>query len=99
MTDTEGGYYMAPSRRTIFWRKLGFCFHLGGDVAEDKPGEVWQGWMQTRSFLHLGWQDRLRLLVSGRLSLQHTFHTDTPSPGKIHTRFDWHILPPGEPRA
>lgn len=96
MSDTERAFYLAPSRRTLFWRKMGFRFHLGNDVAEDKAGEAWQGWMRTRSHLQLDWRDRLRLLVSGRLNLQHTFHIDTPSPDKIHTRFDWHILPPGE---
>jgi hypothetical protein len=96
MTDTAGCFYAAPSRRTRFWRWAGFRFHLGDDVAEEKPCEVWRGWMQTRSTMRLDWADRLRILISGRLHLQHTFHMDTPSPDKIHTRFDWHILPPGE---
>lgn len=81
-----------PTLRERFWRKLGFRFHLG----EHEPDEPWLGWMQTRSALHLDWRDRLRLLISGRLNLQHTFHMDTPSPDKIHTRFDWHITAPGE---
>lgn len=98
MTDAaEGqGFFAMPTRRQRFWRWVGFRFHLGSDVAEDKTDAIWQGWMQTRSTMHLDWADRIRILISGRLSLQHTFHTDTPSPDKIHTRFDWHILPPGE---
>lgn len=93
MTDTAGGYYAKPTLRRRFWRKMGFQFHLG----EFEPNEPWAGWMQTRSGIHFGWADRIRILIGGRLSLQHTFHTDTPSPHKIHTRFDWHILPPGAP--
>jgi len=93
-TNTEQCFFAMPTRAQRFWRWCGFRFHLGNDVAaDDYVG--WKGWMQTRSGLHFGFMDRLRILVSGRLHLQHTFHLDTPSPDKIHTRFDWHILPPG----
>lgn len=96
MTDSQA-YYVEykPSLIERFWRKIGFHFHLG----EHEPDEPWLGWMQTRSRVYFGWQDRLRLLVSGHLELQHTFHIDTPSPDKIHTRFDWEIVPPGQRRS
>lgn len=99
MTDTatvnEQAFYAAPTRRQRFWRWCGFRFHFGDDLPLD-DNRPWSGWMQTRSGIHFGIMDRIRILVTGRLQLQHTFHLDTPSPDKIHTRFDWHILPPGE---
>ena len=95
ITDTQGGcYFAAPSRRMRFWRWCGFRFHLGDD--EQKPDVAWKGWMQTRSCMHLTFADRLRILISGKLILQHTYDLDTPSPDKMFTRFDWHILPPGD---
>ena len=93
MTDTANCYCATPTRRERFWRWAGFRFHLGSD--ESQPDNA-AGWMQTRSTMYLGWSDRLRILMSGRLALQHTYHMDTPTPDKVHTRFDWHILPPGD---
>lgn len=96
MTEDAQAFYVEykPTLAERLWRKLGFRHHHG----DDEPNEPWLGWMQNRSRMHFGWSDRLRLLVSGRLELQHTFHTDAPSPDKIHTRFDWRIVPPGEPK-
>jgi hypothetical protein len=96
MTDAIQNGYMEykPSLRERFWSKLGFHFHLG----EHEPDEAWQGWIKTESGIHLDWRDRLRLLISGHLRLHHTIHTDTPSPTKMHTRFDWEIIAPGARR-
>ena len=80
-----------PTFMKRLWRKLGFRPHHG----EDEANEPWQGWMQNNSGMHFDMRDRLRLLISGRLKLTLTFHTDTPSPNKMHTRFDWEIEPPG----
>lgn len=92
MTDGQAFYVeYKPTLAERIWRKLGFRHHHG----EDEPNEPWQGWMQTRSGVKLDWRDRLRLLVSGHLEFTHTYHLDTPSPTKMHTRFDWHIVPPG----
>lgn len=90
---TDGGFIVAskPPLMWRIWRKLGFQFHLG----EDEPKEPWSGWMQTKSGLRLDWRDRLRVLISGKIDLTHTYHLDVPSPNRHHTRFDWHILPPG----
>ena len=93
MTDGTQNCYMEykPTLRERFWRKMGFRFHLRELEPND---ESWQGWMQSRSGIHFDWRDRLRILVSGHLKLQHTYHMDTPTPDKIHTRFDWHIAAP-----
>lgn len=94
MTDEAQGFCMEykPTLAERFWRKLGFHFHLG----EHEPDEPWQGWVKHRSGIHFDWRDRLRLLISGRLELHHTVHSDTPTPTKMHTRFDWEIVHPGK---
>jgi hypothetical protein len=80
-----------PSLAEKIWRKLGFRSHLG----EYEPDEPWTGWMRSESGLNFDWRDRIRILISGRLNVHLTYHFDTPSPDKIHTRLDWEILPPG----
>ena len=96
MTETANGgcYISKPTMRQRFWRWAGFRFHLGDD--DNKPDIAWKGWMQTRSRLHFDWADRLRILISGRLEVRHTYDLDVPSPDKIFTRLDWHILPLGD---
>jgi hypothetical protein len=95
--ETSGCFYQEyrPSRRERFWRKMGFRFHLGDDPP-DVPPLV--GWMQNKSRFNFGWGDRLRLLLTGRLEVTHTFEFDTPSPDKIRTRLDWQIKAPGDLR-
>jgi hypothetical protein len=96
MTDDTQAFCVAykPSLRERFWRKMGFHFHLG----QHEPDEPWLGWIKTRSGIYFDWRDRLRILISGHIELHHTIHTDTPSPTKDHTRFDWEIVPPGGKR-
>jgi len=96
MTETQAGYAVyTPTLRERFWRKLGFRFHLGEDSEETVP---WSGWMRTETRLCLGLADRLRILVGGELRMSTSVDMDTPSPSKTFTRFDWEILPPGDPR-
>jgi len=95
MTDTAGSFAVEykPTVMERFWRKMGFRYHLG---KHEPDGSSWNGWMQTRAGIQFDWRDRLRILISGRLEMTLTVHTDTPSPGKTHTRFDWQIKAPGE---
>ena len=53
------------------------------------------GWMCTDSWLHFCWSDRLRLLLSGRLHMRLVQHTTVQVEG-TKSRFDWHIIAPGE---
>lgn len=93
MTEaTEGAFYHKPTMRQRFWRAAGFSYHLG----EDPEGiEALSGWMRTDLHLHFGWVDRLRLLLTGKLFIASTVHTDTPSPLVCKTRMDWRIGEPG----
>lgn len=96
MADMANCVEYKPSARERFWRRLGFRYHLGEhEPAGPEIGKCWSGWMQTRTALHLDWRNRLRLVLTGHLNIQHTFHLDTPSPDKVHTRFDWEIVAPG----
>lgn len=82
----------SPTIAERFWRRCGYVYHLG----EDPPNsETAVGWMRTDSRIHFGFWDRLRLLVSGRLAISTIAYTDTPSPDKVGTRFDWRIVAPG----
>lgn len=95
MTDGQAFYAeYKPTLMERFWRKIGFRHHHG----EDEPNEPWAGWMQTRSGVQFDIWDRLRLLLTGRLELTYTYHLDTPSPDRMHTRMDWSILPPNARR-
>ena len=92
MTVENGAIHHVPTLREKAWRWLGFRYHLG---AEPAGIEQMQGWMCTKSRIHFGWADRIRLLVSGRLSMQLVQHTTVQVEG-TKNRFDWHILAPGE---
>lgn len=81
-----------PKRTERFWRWLGFRFHLG---EESNPGVYTTGWRRTDTHLHLGIADRLRILVSGKLSLSVSTEADKEDGRKIYARFDWQIIPPG----
>lgn len=83
-----------PSRRERFWRKMGFRYHLGEEQGPEMPAPA--GWMRNKCRFHFGWQDRLRLLLTGELEVTTTFDIDVPSPDKIRTRLDWRIKAPGE---
>jgi hypothetical protein len=90
-TVESQAFYARPTFRDKFWRALGFRYHLG----EEPPNaENLAGWIKTDCFLHLGWLDRLRFLVSGRLFVAVTVSTDTPSPTICKSRMDWRIVEP-----
>jgi len=82
-----------PTFRERFWRALGFRYHLGEDPEDT---DTLQGWTRTDTRLHFGWSDRLRLLITGRLTVSTTSHYDAPSPNMIKNRTDWQIWAPGD---
>lgn len=86
-------YCAKPTFKQRFWRGLGYRFHLG-EEPDDAFTQQCKGWIRTTTYLHFGLLDRLRLLFVGRLNVQHTIHTDTPTPTKTYTRMDWQIMPP-----
>lgn len=97
MMDNSNGYAMErkTTLRERFWRKMGFHFHLGDEPdGTDAAGMV--GWQKTHVNMDFSLGDRLRLLLTGRLRITVTQHTDAPSPSIIKNRTDWEIGAPGE---
>lgn len=92
----QGGNFAMEYKPTLmerFWRKVGFIYHLGYEPSDT---DTMPGWQCTVTRVEFGFIDRLRLLLTGRLICKTIQYTDTPSPMVIKTRFDWHILPPGQ---
>lgn len=93
MTDATNGYAMyRPTLAERFWRKLGYRYHLG-DEPEGTDGMP--GWVCHGVKLQFGFGDRVRLLLTGKLHVKSTMHTDVPSASTIKTRLDWEIIRPG----
>jgi hypothetical protein len=82
----------APTVRERFWRALGFRYRLGD---EPEGIEKMKGWMQTRSRIDFSLLDRLRLLLTGRLSIILTQHTDSEVASCVN-RLDFQIKAPGD---
>jgi hypothetical protein len=88
-----GCFYALPTRTQRFWRWVGFRFHLGD---EPEGAETMPGWMQTKAHFQFGIADRIRLLLTGRITVTLSTHIDTPSPDVCKTRLDWLIHAPGD---
>ena len=97
MSDATEGYAVEyiPTLAERFWRWAGFHYHLGD---EPPDADLLKGWMQTTTGFRFAWSDRLRLLLTGRLVITITSHTDTDTPAVIKNRMDWRILYPNERR-
>lgn len=90
MTDGFACAY-TPTRIERFWRRLGYRYHLG-----DEPDGVDElpGWMCTTTRMHFGVLDRLRLILTGRLTIQLVQHLPARC-DFAKNRLDWKIEPPG----
>ena len=81
-----------PTMAERMWRKVGFRTHIGDDPADV---DALPGWVRTHTRMHFGWADRLRLLLTGRLTIDLTQY----APVKVDwtkNRLDWRISYPGE---
>jgi hypothetical protein len=87
-----GCYYAAPKFKEKFWHALGWRYHLG---KEPPDADQLEGWSQTHIKFHLGWLDRGRLLLTGRLVVVVTNQFDAPAPSTIKSRTDFRIIEPG----
>ncbi len=92
MTDTNQAMIHVPTMRERFWRALGFRYHMGADP---DGAEKMAGWMQTTAGFDFTIGDRLRLLLSGRLKVVLSIHTDSQVDHAI-SRVDYTIKYPGE---
>ena len=76
--DRSHAFYAPETFRSKFWRRLGFRYAslwrereaaLQFDTEPDK-------WLATDTFIKFDWADRFRILVSGRVMVQHNHRTD-----------------------
>jgi hypothetical protein len=75
------------------WHSLGYRHHLGSE--RSRVVHV-GGWTRASTYLHFGWGDRVRLLLTGRLFVTSIVRTEPPSDGIYSSRIDWQISEPGE---
>lgn len=89
----DGGGYVTftPSRAQVFWRRLGFRYHLG---EHEKDIDWAKGAIDTTTGVRLGFLDRLRILASGHLRVRTVMYTDA-NVQKTAERVDWEIVEPG----
>jgi hypothetical protein len=90
MTNTARMH--VPTLAERFWRKMGFHYHLGD---EPEGTEKMTGWMQTTARFDFSVLDRLRLLMTGRLKVVLSIHTDGKVDNAI-SRVDYEIKYPGD---
>lgn len=89
---TNSAMMHVPTRRERFWTAMGFHYHLG---EEPEGTEKMTGWMQTTATFDFSILDRLRLLLTGRLKVVLSIHTDGKVDNAI-SRVDYIIKAPGE---
>jgi hypothetical protein len=100
MTENAQAFYAAPSWKQRFWWRLGYGFlglqrhDLSEWSSEETPGFA-VGAISTRIEVHVSFADRLRLLVSGRMSIEASTKTSAPV-DRAMTRSVIAIMPPGE---
>lgn len=72
MTDAQGFYmeYRPPWRERL-WRKLGF-----GHAFVERPDDAPAGYLCTKTYIHLDWKDRIRVLISGGMCVEVVSVTD-----------------------
>lgn len=96
MPETTGGhaFYKLPTFQERWWPRLGFRCGHAPRPDEDELKEGWApSWFVVETYVRLGWLDRLRVLISGKLHLDHAIKTDVEI-GKSFSTSDVGILPP-----
>lgn len=88
MQTENQAFIQVPTLRQRMLRRLGYRYHLGD---EPEGCDALEGWIRTNIRMRIGWADRLRLLITGRLLIVSTVHIDTPSPAVCKSRVDWMI--------
>lgn len=85
---------LSPMER--FWRALGFGrAHVPRPDGEPQDGFA-EGYMITGTLTRLGWADRIRALVSGRVMVETAMRTDVVVT-KVESVSAFRVLPPGHP--
>lgn len=89
---TGGGFY-ARDGRPMWMRLLSRLFpSRRPDIPDDLEGWA-PSYMQTHVVVHMDWQDRLRVLVSGKVHIQTNTKTDV-TVGRMESWSTVHVEPP-----
>jgi hypothetical protein len=99
-TSIESGhaYYAKPTIAQKLWIFLGFRKGHAPRPDEDELKDGWApSWFCVETYIHLDWSDRLRVLISGNLHIDHAIKTDLPI-NKSNAVSAVGILPPGANR-
>jgi hypothetical protein len=96
---TNGGCFYAEYKPTLserFWRAMGFkrAYVHAPNFMEEVEGFV-SGSITTNVICHMGWLDRLRLLVSGKMIVALATMTNVTVDRAV-TVSECGVLPPGE---
>jgi len=99
MTDTHGGYLVTANKPSI-WNRLGFNFRFDEDLFDwrnqDPPEEGFViGAFETTTHVHVGWLDRIKLLVTGHCAVTTWTKTDVLI-NRAETRSEFAVLPPSK---
>lgn len=90
---TANAFYSEPPLAFKVWRKLGF--RRAWSLRPEPRDGFAEGWIVVQSETRFSFVDRLRILVSGRVSVEHVVQTDV-AVLRSHTETDVGILPPWE---
>jgi hypothetical protein len=97
MSEATHHAYCAEYRPSI-WNRLGFCSCSAPCPDADEFAEGWApSWLMVETRVHLGWKDRLRVLISGNLMTDCAVKTDVPIARSRATSVV-SVLPPGRIR-
>lgn len=94
--DTTGihAYYKSPTFWQLLWPRLGFRRGHAPRPDEDELTEGWApSWFVVETYVSLGWLDRIRVLISGKLHIDNAIKTDVEI-GKSRATSSVGILPP-----
>ena len=93
--DTTKPMAFYSVHRPTAWERLGFgeCHAPRPDIPEDDP-EFAASVLIVTTRVHLDWKNRLRMLISGDLMVDHAIKTDVPV-GRSQATSAISVLPPG----
>ena len=87
-------FYKLPTFWERFWPRLGFHHARAERPDEDELREGWApSWFVVETYVRLSWADRLRVMISGKMHVDHAIKTDVPI-GRSTSTSSVAILPP-----
>ena len=90
----KASVYCAEPKFSV-WKLLGFGTRHAPRLDEDEAKEGWAiSWFVVETFARLDWRDRMRVLISGNVYIDHAIKTDVPI-ARSYATSAISVLPPG----